>query len=247
VTQGRGGGAGGTWYQRVVFTNVGSTTCVLRGRPAVTAVWPDGVRRTLRSGFRADGGVDALAPADIAPGRHALLDFASTDQCYPAVHLRRPVFTLPGGGSVSAGDRFALLRFCDLRWSNLGLPKHYVAPHVRPGTSGSLEVTLQQRGTIRAGTTLRYVVTLRNSTRGRVVLAPCPGYTEGLYADALVVQRSFDLNCGGTRSISAGGHARFEMRLAVPTQARPGLAKLAWSLDTATGPSAGTEVTIAER
>jgi hypothetical protein len=97
---------------------------------------------------------------------------------------------------------------------------------------------------VRAGTTLSYVVTLRNPTRRQVALAPCPGFTEGLYADGLVVQHSFELNCGAARSISAGGHAGFEMRLEVPARAQPGLAKLAWSLDTPTGPSTGTEVTL---
>jgi hypothetical protein len=46
-------------------------------------------------------------------------------------------------------------------------------------------------------------------------------------------------------AIPAHARVRYAMRLTVPRGARPGIAKLAWSLDTATGPSAAQVVGIA--
>ena len=243
ATQGRGGAAAGTYYERVVFTNVGTTTCLLRGYPTISAVGPSGVRQQLRSQMH-DHGVDALVPADIPPGKHVLLDLRSSDQCYPAAHYRRPVFRFPHVGSIAAGDRFGLLVFCDLAWSNVGLPLREVSVSTIPGTPSTLELKLRVPAMVRAGSTLRYVATLHNPTATKVVLKPCPGYTQGLYASGLVVRGSFELNCAAARSIPAGGRVRFEMRLAVPERAKAWFAKLGWSLDTPTGPFTGAAIRI---
>jgi len=243
ATQGRSGGAGGTWYQRVVFTNVGTTTCLLRGYPTISAVEPNGVRRVLRSRTH-DAGVDDLVPADIAPGRHALLDLASADRCYPATHLRQPVFAFQRVGSISAGDRFGLLAFCGISWSTVGLSRREVVPRAAPGTGGELNVTVQVPSAVRAGATLAYTVTLRNPTGRALSLSPCPGYTQGLYAAGLVVRGSFELDCAAARSIAPLRHVRFAMRIVVPRRAKPGFAKLSWGLDTPTGRSSGAGVRI---
>ncbi len=243
VTQGRGGAAAGTFYERVVFTNVATTTCLLRGYPTISAVGPNGVRQQLRS-WRHDHGVDALVPADIPPGKHVLLDLRSGDQCYPAAHYRSPVFTFPHVGSIAAGDRFGLLVFCDLAWSNVGLPLREVSVSTIPGTPSTLELKLRVPAMVRAGSPLGYVVTLHNPTATTVVLKPCPGYTQGLYASGLVVRGSFELNCAAAHSIPAGGHMRLDMRLALPKRAKAGFAKLGWSLDTPTGPSTGAAIRI---
>jgi hypothetical protein len=49
--------------------------------PGIGAIGSSGVRRPLRSLLH-DRGVDTLGPADIAPGKHALLDLSSSDACH---------------------------------------------------------------------------------------------------------------------------------------------------------------------
>ncbi len=117
-------------------------------------------------------------------------------------------------------------------------------PICPPGAAGTLQARLQLPAGVRAGTTLRYTVTLTNPTKTAVVLHPCPGYTEGLYASGLVVRRSFALNCRPVHAIAAHGHVRYAMRLAVPRRAAQSIAKIGWNLDTPTGPFAGGVVRI---
>ena len=40
ISQGRGGAAAGTLYERLVFTNIGRRTCLLRGYPTINALGP---------------------------------------------------------------------------------------------------------------------------------------------------------------------------------------------------------------
>ena len=42
ISQGRGGAAAGTLYERLVLTNIGGRTCLLRGYPTISALGPDG-------------------------------------------------------------------------------------------------------------------------------------------------------------------------------------------------------------
>jgi hypothetical protein len=86
------------------------------------------------------------------------------------------------------------------------------------------------------------VVDLTNPTQQRVILDPCPVYTESL---ANVLQspqltnavQSYQLNCG-TVSIPAGQSVRFAMRLAVPSDAVSGPGILRWRLSQAVNTAA---------
>jgi hypothetical protein len=114
-----------------------------------------------------------------------------------------------------------------------------VPPAPAPATAGTLTATVAAPATIRAGTTLDYVVTLANPTGVTVPLSPCPGYTQGIYASRLVRRGSFALNCGTVHAIPSHQHVRYAMQLQVPNSpARVG--KLGWSLNDANGPFVGT-------
>src|SRR5205085_9274418 len=89
--------------------------------------------------------------------------------------------------------------------------------------------------TVRAGTTLRFTVTLTNPTKTPVLLRPCPGYTEAMYSNGRTVQHTFRVKCAPVGTIAPHKRVRFEMRLAVPAHAT-GASKLGRSLDTPTGP-----------
>ncbi len=246
VSQGRGGVGLGNQLQQLVFINVGARPCLLRGSPTISAGTATGSRRALRPQH---GGTyfGQLVPADLPPGGHVFLDLATSTGCEggrkPAVRYRKLLFALPQGGSVQA-EQVSITEDCGLSMSDFGLPRRYSHPQPAPGTAGVLQVRLELPASVRAGTTLRYTVTLSNPTKTTVALHPCPGYSEGVYASGLVVRRSFALNCDSVHDIPAHGHVRYAMRLALPRRLVPGIAKFGWNLNTPTGPFAGRIVRI---
>lgn len=249
VTQGRTGVGLGNQLEELVFTNVSARACLLRGSPAISARTPAGSRRMLHPQL---GGTyfGRLVAADLPAGGHVFLDLATSTGCNAginrAVRYDQLVFVLPHGGTVRAG-RVSISEVCGLSMSDFGLPERYAQPRAAPGTAGTLQARVALPDTVRAGTVFRYTVILRNPTGKTVVLRPCPGYSEGLYASGLVVRRSFALNCGPVRVIPQRTHVRYAMRLTVPRRAAPGIAKLGWNLDTPTGPFAGGVVRITAR
>jgi Protein of unknown function (DUF4232) len=246
VSRGRTGAGLGNQLEELVFTNVGARPCLLRGHPAISAVGPSGGRRALRAQH---GGTyfGQLVPADLPPGGRVFLDLATSSGCEggakPAVRYEHLRFGLPQGGGVRA-EQVSISEDCGLSMSDFGLPQRYSQPRAPAGTVGTLQTRLRLPASVRAGTTLRYIVTLSNPTTSKVVLHPCPGYSEGLYASGLVVRRSFALNCDLLHAVPAYGHVRYAMQLAVPRRAAPGIAKFGWNLNTPTGPFAGRAVEI---
>ena len=237
----RNGVAAGSLGERFAFENTGSKPCLLHGYPRTSAVAPDGRHVVLQP--RLGGGLGGqLSSADLAPGGHVFLDFATSDcgcTCLRPnpTRYRRLVFHLPEGGSVQGG-RFTLTKDCFLEMSRFGLPERYAEPHAKPGTAGTLHVRTHAPRTAKAGTVLHYSVELVNSTNRTVELSPCPGYTESMYTRAAHTSRSLRLNCDSVHSIAPHGRVRYAMELAIPRRAS-GAAKLGWSLDTPTGPLAG--------
>jgi hypothetical protein len=234
--------------EELVFTNVGSRPCLLRGSPTISGETPSGSRRRLHP--RHGTFFVPLVSADLLPGRHVFLDVETDDACAggskPVVRYRNLTFTLPWGGVVDGGS-VSLSEQCGLAISRFGLEERYVEPRAPAGTPGTLQAELRVPRTVRAGaTSLEYDVTLRNPHGSPVRLKPCPGYTEAIYVPGLVVHRSFALNCDAVRSIPAHGHARFAMRLALPRPlpASRDPVKLGWSLDTPNGPFAGRALVV---
>lgn len=250
VTEGRGGAATGHELQELVFRNVGPRTCLLRGYPTISAETPAGRRTALRP--RHGTFFEPLLAADVAPRHHALLEVETDDMCasgrQPIVRYRNVTFSLPWGGSIGGGQ-LTIARQCGLAISELGLEERYKLPRARPGTPGTLRAAVSLPARVRAGIAeLRYTVTLSNPTVRAVGLAPCPGYTEGIFAPGVAVHRSFALDCAAVRTIPAHGEARFAMRLPLPRPlpAARGPVKLAWSLDTVTGPFFGGAFSVAK-
>jgi hypothetical protein len=239
VSSGRGGVATGNALEELVFTNTSGRPCLLRGRPTVTGEAASGERRVLKP--RPGTFFGELVPADLEPGKHVFLDFGTSDcgchclQPHP-VRYRNLVFRLPQGGRVATSVSIVVDCFLDI--SSFGLPVRYDEPRARTGTVGSLRARISAPRTARAGATLSYIVTLWNPTDAAILLRPCPGYTDA-------TGRSFALNCDTVHAISPHGHVRYAMRLPIPEQdARIGVAKVVWRLNTPTGPSAATAVRV---
>lgn len=194
----------GNVLERFAFLNLGDAPCLLQGFPRVTGVTARGVRRSVPARRSPDGTYfGTLVPADIGPGERGLLDFATGEGCEDpsgsAKRYRALIFVLPAPEPTG--------------------------PRSKLGTPDTLTVNLVMPAETRAGTTLRFVVTLANPTAVAVRLTPCPRYNEGIYTVSGRVSRWYWLNCEAARSISPHGQARCAMALPIPAGVPAGLAK----------------------
>jgi hypothetical protein len=241
----------GNVLERFAFLNLGNTRCLLRGFPRVTGVTAKGVHRSVPARRSPDGTYfGTLVPADIAPGERGFLDFATGQGCRnpsrSARRYRALVFALPAGGGLVSAPQSSLVIMCGfLRMSQLGLlAPQPTAPTPEPGTPDTLTVGAAMPAEARAGTTLRFVVTLANPTAGAVRLVTCPRYNEGIYTISGRVSRWYSLNCEGVRSIAAHARVSYAMALPIPTNVPAGFAKFWWALGTPNKPLHGGVVTI---
>jgi Protein of unknown function (DUF4232) len=251
VRQRRTGVGLGNVLERFAFRNLGTTPCLLRGFPKVTGLTPSGVRRSVPARRSPDGTYfGTLVPADIAPGALGFLDFATGEGCKDpsrsTKRYRALVFALPADGGLISAPESSLVMTCGfLKMSQLGLPAPQpTGPTPKLGTPDMLRVSVAIPTSVRAGTTLRFVVTLANPTVNSVRLTPCPRYNEGIYAISGRVSRWYWLNCEGVRSIAAHARVRYAMALPLPADIPAGLAKFWWLLGTPNEPMRGAGITI---
>ena len=238
VGRGRSGVGTGNLFERLVFTNAGNQSCLLRGFPAITADTPSG-RRALRPRHFNLG----LVPANLPPGGRTYLDFGTNDcgcKCvrpHP-IRYRHLGFGLPGGGRLRTGAWIVV--DCWLDVSPFGLPERLAEPKPQPGTPATLKARINLPHSIRTRATIFYTVTLTNPTDLAVSLRPCPSYTNGL-------GRSFALNCDTVHAIPPHGHVDYAMRTRIPEKyTRNGVAKVVWSLNTPTGPYAVAAASVVQ-
>jgi hypothetical protein len=221
------------------FTNVSERTCLLSGRPAITAV-VNGAREHLRVAEAGDF-ASGVVPADVPPGRQAVLAL-SASQLYgiPCSRLRDltdPAFTLSGGRGTVSSTQAIVTTHCPLFEGYFGRVEAF---RMRGPTASSAEELLAGRLSVPPavpGTTLRYIVTLRNPTARAVRLRPCPGYTETFvsFSRPMVrVVRVYELNCSRIHEIGPHSVVPFAIRIPVPSWTRPGRANVIWQMD---GPS----------
>jgi hypothetical protein len=229
---------------RFTFTNIRRQPCLATGFPILDLRTAGGRRVSVH---RARGGTyfGKLVPADIAPGHAAELDIAGEDvTCAPTGERE---YRLEGFRVDGSWIRIhATFGGCG-HWevSMLGLPERWASEvPPRAGTLGSLIVTWSLRPSfpVRAGRTLRYIVTLRNPTPVAVPLTPCPSYTEFVVPQR-VFTATYYLNCSEVRVIAPGQRVRFRMQQRIP-RGVSGVAKLGWHLDTPDDGGRGAIVTI---
>jgi len=248
----RGGAAAGTAFEQIVVTNVGAVTCRVGGHPRLVATMADGthgplaVRRLPHGSFPGGGRV----PTNLAHGATATIGLATNDAC-PALNGRGMKaaahahtvasleVVLPGGAGppMVVGNLGPLDTACGLSESQLGarIPPQGNPPAPAAGTIGSLRARLYLTAPVRPGKTLSYEVTLTDPGRLPVALRPCPRYTEWMAGKTTAgrwraTKHAYALNCAPVGHIPAGGSATFAMRLRVPANLTPGLAKLSWGL-----------------
>jgi len=241
----------GNVLERFTFLNLGNVPCLLRGFPKVTGVTASGARRSVPARRSLDGTYfGTLVPADISPGERGFLDFATGEGCRDpsgsAKRYRALVFVLPAGGGVVSAPESSLVMTCGfLKMSQLGLPApRPTGPAPKPGTPDTLTVSVAIPTAVRAGTTLRFVVTLANPTGISVRLTPCPRYNEGISTIGGGVSTWYWLNCERVRSIAPHARVRYTMALPLPAGLQGGFAKFWWVLGTPNEPLSGAGMTI---
>ena len=259
---GRGGVGLGNDLTTIVLTNTGPR-CRLSGypdleRPSATQGWrPLQVRKT--GTYFGD-----LNAANVATGRSGLLLLGTSVGCNAlnspseaqilanerafTYHALRVVFANRRG--VVGVNRLNLDVACGLEESHLGVrPPTSDVSVAPPGSVGSLLATVTLPRSLRAGTTIRYVVSLRNPTGKTVRFTPCPNFTESIFLAPGVKgtrpeAHTYALNCAQATPVPPHGTERFAMALTIPYLARSSLAKFGWSLDTDVGPFAGRAITV---
>lgn len=221
-------GGQGAWHgaatQEVELTNVGPAACTLSSRVSVRGGGP--------SGAAAEFAVTPPAPLRLEAGQHIAVSLEAAGTCAGAGHLPDRVlstFTVELGGVAQRLDGGRLDIACGSLKAEIMLVDN------PPATSDSARqnvLTARYLGPRAAarGSTLSFAVSLSASVGRLPAFRSCPMYTVVLNQFPRIVSKSYVLNChapGTTGKTSAV----YSMRLQVPTDMRPGAAKLGWMLD----------------
>lgn len=157
------------------------------------------------------------------------------DHATPYHHI---AIRLPGGGTVTLADPpdtrqggFDLT--CGLRLTKFTGPQPK-SPALSPHDPlADLRASLRVPPTVRAGSTLTYVVTLTDPTARSISLTRCPSYVEYVQpvdGRPVLAKASYRLNCDPVGAIGAHQDVRFAMRFPVPPGTEPGSSRLRWDL-----------------
>ncbi len=246
-TEGAGGSAAGVLQLR----NMTTSTCMVRGVPAVHLLSPAGKPLDVPVIGAPDGPVPGAGRRRVIllPGRVASATFEWTNWCGRHLDHALARVGVPGeGGTLVARpspDDF-LVPTCEAP----GRPSGAYVGGLYPGPVGTLAFPLsavkpvvQAPGTVVAGTDLRYRVVLTNVTDLPVPLAPCPTYRATLVTASGLVVRRYRLSCASVGSIRPHASVTFAMVLHVPRTAPPGQARLAWTVE-GSGSSGQAEVVV---
>jgi Protein of unknown function (DUF4232) len=237
-------------FLQVALINTGASTCLLKGQPRVSGVNAAGIR-VVPSAQPGPTFVGGMVPADIAPGAHGYLALGTASACGGVEQLqhttyRQLTFIMPDGGTFATDLTFSV-GSCGLTVDQLGLLNTDEA-EPSPGPLAVLSASVNARLSVKAGTVLRYVVTLSNGTTAPVELRPCPSYTEWTSALMTAASKepptfSYQLNCS-VSAIAPGGSVKFAMELAIPRTAVVGVSKFGWYLNEPGGPYAGGALNV---
>jgi hypothetical protein len=228
--------------QWIQLTNTGTTACLLTGYAQVTATEPG-----LPDLTAVDGSYFETSGAGTAqPGESGTVGVSTDSVCPrplgPTTVYHHLDLALPGGGSVSVDLPDGFDTACGLRVTMLTGPAPS-APTRPADPLSSLHVTLDAPATVVAGHTLVYVARVSNWTSEPISLDRCPTYLQQA-SGVTELKEDYELNCGPVGQIAAHATVRFEMRLAVPADARSGELDLAWSLAMPEAPTAKAAVTV---
>lgn len=233
----------------VTFVNASTSACTLIGYPTLVGIDVNGVAHPIATAHGSYFG-DPGRPANIAPGGSAVLNVSGADACPAALDGVHQTFELlriglPAGGSVEvAGSAFDTA--CGVSASQFGVPAAANPPVDVP--LSPLTATIAAPGSVVAGTTMRYIVTITNPTDTDYSLVPCPAYEQfvgsGSAGRWTATIREGYLDCDLVSVIAAHGSVSYEMRLAIPVDQPAGEAKFGWHLQGDHGPWANAPLLV---
>lgn len=212
----------------ISLRNTGSTACLLEGTPRVVASSP-GKATVLASTENLPSYGEVT---DTAPGATVELEIDIPAACpaYPGgASAALPEYqgvTISISGGISKVVHKPHLTFpCGMATTPFFTPTP--APTYSKNPLVGLIPRLRLPATVKAGTTLSYVVALTNPGSQPVALSPCPAYLENSSIPTKLVYR---LNCQSVRTIPAHGQVTYQMEMAIPNTAPSGMTKVGWIL-----------------
>ena len=233
-------GATGSLLGALALRNVGSNTCVLRVPLTLTLLAPSGRALALRTEGRGSA-LGALA-LRLDPGEAGTAGLQLWNACDPGSKAHLWVVLPRGGGRIDiglgAGGR------CDVP----GEPPGYVIGGLQPADQPRLSKQAKAQhalhvgqiaapATTRAGAVVDYTVSVTNRSANEVRTSTCPLFYEQLWLwkQNLVITHQYVLNCRGLEALASRSTTLFEMRLAVPRDAR-GNADIEWGFEDRAAP-----------
>jgi hypothetical protein len=254
---------GGQLYNSIVFSNHSSSPCRLDGTPRLQLITASGSTLALPQSNgptpwapNAPGVVvmDAGAPVPAPtagqenPTGQASVTFIMYDCPGPAPALSRVVVALPNGrGSISVpartGVAFSGGGTCEGNASvhSIGVsPFTGLMPQPNWVENSQLAITLRLPDHVHAGQTLRYEVTLTNSSGAPFKFHDCPSYTEDASRPGHKNLANYQLNCSSVRWLAPDESATFAMVLDIPADTPPGPGRLRWEMRSTYGNGEGS-------
>ena len=245
---------GGQLSAGIIYGNRTATACVLQGLIGVKLFDARGRQIALTTapadGMSANpilvqpGTADVQAHTPMAGVAYTELHWDTHDgagnPCVPAPPQGTSLaVTVPGDQAsvrVVVGndplDRWSAIIPCYSRIA-VSAFQAWPAPEVvpTPDPYAALAISLDVPATIKAGSLLRYTVSLRNATTDPINFPdPCPVYGEwAANTSAAFAKNLYLLNCGPVRAIQPGQAVRFAMEMAVPSGTEAGRYTLAWN------------------
>ena len=235
------GGGGNTFSTLAVHLRAGAAPCRLDQLPtSLTGVPAGGVRESvpLQRSPEPASIIPILLSTPVDTGK---VDLRWYSRCDTSTQRRRPAWqhvqiglgsgvlavqpSKDGGAELALGCLAANGPVLTGRFGGDAVPSPEPPDPLR-----GLALALHAPPVVRAGTILRYTLTLTNPGRSGVALRPCPNFVQ-------VFDRVKDrhrLNCAAAQPIPAGGSEAFAMELPVPADSTSGQARLAWGSSTGT-------------
>jgi hypothetical protein len=248
IVAGPAGAYRGQATQEIRLTHIGVQACYLPGFPN-TQLLP------ANAAPQAVGANDVAAQlenarVDLAPGEEAVLLLGTPGACEATTGQQRKIskrlqVALPGGG-LKILDGVHIDTVCGRATVRKFHAVHNDAAKSRTAVSSPLSQltgTLSAPDELARGSMLHYTVTLSNPTGSAISLAPCPAYTQTVYADDKALSSTLRLNCGATGAqIAPNASVSFAMQAQVPADFAADTAKLSWKMQD--GPGAGKLILV---
>ncbi len=217
IARGRVGVWQGRSVQALDVSNTSGVTCSFSPHSlSVTAITPGG----RQVGVDTATGQDAVT---LAAGQTVHVGLGAPADCASAPAIARTMQVAVAGGAAHRVDKAWLPVNC-------GRPR-VVQVNVDPAPQGPepLTATLHAPANATAGSTLRFTVTLTNTSGSEpVMFARCPSYYIGLKVAR--VDEGYQLNCEANPDLAPRESRTYQMQLAVPAGAA-GSDVLTWNLN----------------